>query len=327
MKTISSLVLLILVAGSPPGVLSQPLCQADSVLSYQLILGNLQPAAIEYFTYDENDSLITSTMATFVDGRVIPGTRTVIERKKSKGKWIVAAYTDSWIPEANTYGLRSLATNRYDKKGNVLSTVYGDEVIAVNAGEGSSTFREGFKTLYSYNKSGQLVSQLSQVRLHQASGSDEWTNGTKMTYTYNELEQNTEIVTMNWNAEKNAWQEAWRNNFSYDSLGVLAETTTYEFITSTWVPRSRTEYGFDKTDGFKYTIVQKWDGTRSKWVNEFYYVMQLNELGKTKTEVHLTWSGKEWVITLTAHYQYNEAGEISRILNDNNLVIMDRYCR
>jgi hypothetical protein len=327
MKTIHPLVLLILLTGSPQVLSSQTLCRADSVLSYQLVLGNLQPAAIEYFTYDDNDSLIKSTVAMYVDGNLIPGTRTVIERKKSKGKWVVGTYMDSWIPGTDTYGQRSKVTNTYDKKGNLLSTVYADELIAVNAGEGSSSFSEGYKTHYSYNKSGQLVLQLSQVRDQLSAQNTEWTNGSKMTYTYNEQGENTEITTLNWDMEKNNWHEAWRHNFSYDSLGVVSEMTTYEFINQAWVPKSRTEYGVDPSSGFKYTIVQKWDGAKSRWTNEFYYVMQLNELGKTKTEVHLSWTGKEWQITLTVHYEYNEAGEISRMLNDNNLVIMERYCR
>jgi len=294
-------------------------CKADSAINYQIIGGQHEIGSIEHYWYDENDSLTSETIQEYQNS--IPGIsyHRNIKRKKVKGNLEVTTAFEVWTTRV-TWSSYTQEIAIY-RKGKLISQTYSDHKMLDN---GSSENVNQAKNVYAYDKNGHLTEQIFSIWNVKDS---QWKNQSKIATTFNENGLRDETITSEWDSTKNSWSNSWKNVFGYDSLNELSETITYQFMKGVWVPHSRTEYGIDPKDGLKFNVVQKWNGEKSKWVNEFYYIFQLNEEGKTKTEIHLSWTGKEWKIDLTYYYFYNENGEIYKIMNDNKQVIMERFCR
>jgi len=295
-------------------------CKADSVVTYRNVGGYFEVATVEYFSYDENDSLVFQDFFQYQNSKKSTVSQITIERKKVKGKWVVEKNSASWNSDQAVVNPVSKSISTYDKKGKLTSEVHQDfKLIGAQ-----SNYINQSKFEYVYSKTGLLIEQTMSVWNVQKSS---WQSDTKVSTTYNAANLSKETITTIWDTTKNVWANSWKHEFGYDSLNVINEAITYKFIKGVWVPHARTEYGKDPKDPMKYNIVQKWHGDKNKWINEFYYIFQMDEFGKTKTEVHLSWTGKEWKIDLTVYYVYNDKGELSQILNENKQVIVEWFCR
>lgn len=294
-------------------------CKADSIITYRIVAGVSEISTIEYFRRDENDSLVSHDFMQFQNGQKISASQNTNEWKKVKGKWILEKNSASWTSDVNRTIPVTKSYLTYDKKGRLISEVYQNYKLV---GDKSNYINQS-KADYVYSKTGQLIDQL-YWEWNPVKGA--WQNQSKISNIYNEFNLTTESITSIWDTVKNVWANSWKNQFGYDSVQTMTETITYQYLKGVWVPHSRTEYGVDEKDPIKYHIVQKWNGEKSKWINEFYYIMQLDEKGKTKIEVHLLWAKTDWKIDLTVYYIYDENGNVKQLLNDKKQVIVEWFC-
>ncbi len=291
-------------------------CKADSVITYRSFNGVNQIASIEYFEFDQNDSLIKSTMVDFQNGKANPVYQTTIQFSKSNGMNRVFYTSSNWITDRGIYKATSITTKSYSKKGNLLSetsyNVSNDDTILFS------------QQIHSYDKNG---NEIFNILYYVNSATDKYEKHAQNFYTYNSENKITESRTEKWDTAGQKWTGEWKTFYTYDSTGVLFHTTTYQHKNDAWIPTERTVYGKEADKPVEWNIVQKWDCTAEKWSNQFYYVFQKNEKGQTDTEVHLTWMKKEWQIDIAYHYIYNENGFLVQILNDQKQIMVERFCR
>ncbi|MBI3135216.1 MAG: DUF3836 domain-containing protein [Bacteroidetes bacterium] len=289
-------------------------CKADSVITYRIVNGINHVASIEYYVFDEKDSLVKTTLVEMQAGKAQPICEVAYRYFKSGAGPCIEAESRTWNPDRGVYKATSKHTTVYSKKGLVISDKYdrvGNAVVAES------------ELNYTYNKSGQL--QKKELR-YWNEGAGKWVNESMITFTYlNGLQ--TESFSYVWDSTQQKWANDWRTVFSYDSLNELSETVSYQFKNAAWVPDSRTVYGKEPDKPVKWNIVQEWNGTKENWTNKYYYIFQQDEKGFTQKEIHLDWAGKEWQINMTFQYVYNDAGLLVQILNSSNQVMMDRFCR
>jgi len=294
-------------------------CKADSIITYRIVGGVSEIATIEYFKRDVNDSIISQDFIQFQNGKKASASQNTNEWKKVKGKWVLEKHSATWAAEELRIIPVTKSYSTYDKKLRLLSEVHQNFKLI---GEQSNYINQS-KVDYVYSKTGQLINQFYSVWNPAKSV---WQNQSNIAHSYNEFNFKKETITSTYDTLQNFWTNSRKNEFGYDSLQKLTETITYQYIKDVWVPHSRVEYGVDTTSNMKYSVVQKWNGEKSKWINEFYYVMQLDETGKTKIEVHLSWAKTDWKIDLTVYYIYNEQGIMKQILNDKKQVIVEWFC-
>lgn len=289
-------------------------CRADSVLTYRIINGTNEIASIEYYYFDENDSVVRTTLAEMQGGLAVPLNEVTIRYFKSGSDFCTESNFKTWNPERGTYRPETRHTRVFSKKGLLLKETY-DKISSGIIPETQFTF--------SYSKSGQVLTS-EFMRWNQLQ--NRWINESKVVHSYNgSLE--SESITYRWDTLKNAWANDWRVEYSYDSLNALAQTLTYHFKNEAWVPKTRTVYGKDSINPITWNIVQEWNGAKENWTNKYYYIFQHDEQGYTIKEIHLDWVSREWQMNMTLLYEYNEAGMLVQIRNEAGQVMVDRYCR
>jgi hypothetical protein len=289
-------------------------CRADSVFTYRVVGGSNQIASIEYFLFDENDSIIKKSLLEIHDGKALPVNEMGIRYFKAGSTLCVEYESRNWVAERGIYRADSKHTQVRTKKGLLIAEKY-DKIGAAVTPESES--------IYTYNKSGQLITNEFK-RWDEASKS--WKMESRVAYFYSGALQ-TESITYQRDTVQNSWKEDWKIIFSYDSLNELSETVSYQFKNGAWVPRSRTVYGKEADKPVKWNLVQEWSGSKENWVNQFYYVFQLDAKGFTEKEIHLDWVNKEWKINMAYQYVYNDSGMLVQILSETGQVIMDRFCK
>jgi len=291
-------------------------CKADSVITYRSFNGANQIASVEYFDYDQNDSLIKSTMVDFQDGKATPVYETTIQYSKKGGMNRVILTSSNWVADRGVFKPVSITRKSYSKKGNLLM------VSSYNiTNEDTVLFSE---QIHSYDKNN---NETFNILYYSNPKTGKYEEHTRNKYQYNSENKMTESFTEKWDTITQDWMGEWRIIFKYDSAGTLSNTTTYHFKNEAWIPTERTIYGKETDKPVEWNIVQKWDCGAEKWSNELYYVFQKNAKGQTDTEVHLSWIKKEWQIDMAYHYVYNEQGYLVQILNDQKLIMVDRFCR
>lgn len=296
------------------GNLAYGQCKADSVVSYRVVAGQREIAGIEYFSYDTKDSLINTKFIDYQNGIPTPVYEAVISYSKSKGKILITFENSNWDPERAYFSPTFTTVKTYSKKGLLLSEVNsnGDLLISTDS-----------KIQYSYNDLGELINY-ELHRWHPVKRM--WVIESMISYSYQNGKM-SESITSVWDTVGQTLNQSWRTDFIYNADLSLAENTTYQFNNNVWIPDSKTTYGYDTSQNVKGNVVQKWNGAKGGWDNKFYYVFKLNEKGQTDAEIHLSWSGTDWVIDLTFFYVYNESGQLIQILNDKKEIMIDRFCR
>lgn len=292
-------------------------CKSDSVVTYKVIAGSRVIESVEYFTYDLKDSLLSNRLIEYQNGKPMPLYENKYSYSKLKGNTVVTYENCAWVPERALFKPVVKVTRTYSKAGLLISEVHDDL-----SSEANPVYKDT-KIDFIYNKEGDLVSNLLS---RWSSTTNSWVMESKVSYLYsNDLM--TSSTTSDWDSTSQSWKGISRSDYAYDDKGVLLETVSYGFENYAWIPETRNYYGVDSLQSFKGTIVQKWNGAKRGWDNESYYVMKLNDKDQTDTEIHLSWSGTEWVVNLTFYYVYNDKGVLVQILNDNKEVIVDRFCR
>lgn len=297
-------------------------CRADSVITYSNINGKNEITSIEYFSYDLKDSLVSARLVTFQQEKATPVYENKLYYSKVKGNHVVVFEISKWASDRAAFVPAARTTRTYSKKGVLLSELNENPVALKGEGVVEALFEAESKTQYNYSSTGDLV---SKVFFRWNKTLKIWVNESKISYEYNQ-EFMTKSTTLEWDSLENKWISTWRNEFSYNDDNSLAETITYQFDNLAWIPETRTSYGIDTVQRIKGNIVQKWNGSKRGWDNKFYYVFKLNEKGLTDTEVHLSWSGKEWLVDLTFFYSYNESGQLIQVMDKNKEIIVDRFC-
>ncbi len=296
---------------------SQAQCKSDSVVTYQVIGENRVIASVEYFTYDLKDSLLTNRLIEYQNGKAFPLYENKYSYSKVKGNTVITYENCRWVAERAIFRPVVKVTRTYSKNGLLISELHDDLSAESNPANVDT------KIDFGYSKTGELISNLLS---RWNSTTNSWVGESYVAYQYMDGLM-IESTTSDWDSSSQDWKEKWRSDYVYDDDKTLLETVSYRFDNYAWIPDSRTYYGLDSTQALKGVIVQKWNGAKRGWDNQSYYVMKLNDRDQTDTEIHLSWSGKEWVVDLTFFYIYNEQGQVIQILNDKKEVMVDRFCR
>jgi hypothetical protein len=292
-------------------------CKSDSVVTYQVVGETRVIASVEYFTYDLKDSLLTNRLIEYQNGKAFPLYENKYSYSKLKGNTVIAYENCKWVAERAIFKPVVKVTRTYSKNGLLLSEVHDDLAAEPNPANLDT------KIDFRYTKTGDLISNLLS---RWNSTTNSWVGESYVAYEYNNGLM-TESTTSDWDSSSQDWKAKWRSDYVYDTNKTLLETVSYRFENYAWIPDTRTYYGLDSTQALKGVIVQKWNGAKRGWDNQSYYVMKLNDKDQTDTEIHLSWSGKEWVVDLTFFYIYNEQGQVIQILNDKKEIMVDRFCR
>jgi hypothetical protein len=296
---------------------SQAQCKSDSVVTYQVIGDNRVIASVEYFTYDLKDSLLTNRLIEYQNGKAFPLYENRYSYSKLKGNTVISYENCKWVAERAVFKPVVKVTRTYSKNGLLISEIHDDLSAEPNPANVDT------KIDFSYTKTGDLISNLLS-RWNSATNS--WVGESYVAYEYKNGLM-SETTTSDWDSSSQDWKAKWRSDYVYDANKTLLETVSYRFENYAWIPDTRTYYGLDSSQALKGVIVQKWNGGKRGWDNQSYYVMKLNSKEQTDTEIHLSWSGKEWLVDLTFFYIYNEQGQVIQILNDKREVMVDRFCR
>jgi hypothetical protein len=295
---------------------AQAQCKADSIVNYRVIAGNREIASIEYFEYDLNDSILSNKLIEYYSGKAMPLYENKFTYSKVKGNTVVSYENAGWDASKAVFKPVVKVTHTYSKKGVLISEIHDD--LKGGASNGNDA-----KIDYTYTPAGLVLTNLLS-RWSVAANS--WMGESLVEYEY-ENNLMARSTTSEWDSLSQNWKAKWRTDYVYDNTNTLSETVAYKFENYAWIPDQRTYYGYDSAQAVKGTIVQKWNGGKRGWDNQSYYVQKLNTKGQVETEVHLSWSGKDWVVDLTFHYVYNELGQLIQILNDKREVMVDRFCR
>lgn len=296
---------------------AQAQCKSDSVVTYQVVGEMRVIASVEYFTYDLKDSLLTNRLIEYQNGKAFPLYENKYSYSKLKGNTVISYENCKWVPERAIFKPVVKVTRTYSKSGLLISELHDDLAAEVNPANLDT------KIDFGYTKTGDLISNLLS-RWNSATNS--WIGESYVAYEYRNGLM-IESTTSDWDSSSQNWKAKWRSDYVYDENETLLETVSYRFENYAWIPDTRTYYGLDSAQALKGVIVQKWNGAKRGWDNQSYYVMKLNDKEQTDTEIHLSWSGKEWVVDLTFFYIYNEHGQVIQILNDKKEIMVDRFCR
>lgn len=289
-------------------------CPADSVRTYSFIGGKGVLSDVEYFGFDDHDSISLSRMVSYHSGAPMPVFENRVERIKSGGNLLVRMTSAAWSAEKGTYIETARSSKNISRKGWVLSEQYENYKAGIWEMES--------QILYTYSKTGKL---LEKNFLYMDAALNQLVNSVKLTFVY-QGDLLTDTYTENWDPGLSVWKKDWKMTFEYDSLNYLRQTVTYQFLHEAWVPDSRTQYGRETDKMVRYNLIQKWNGGKANWENEFYNVFQLDENDRVKTEIHLSWDSKDWKIDQTLKFVYNEYGELYQILNGSDQLIQERFC-
>jgi len=298
------------------------MCLADSVITYRVLSNTREVASIEYFEFDQNDSLIKNVLIDVVGGIRTPVYLKEIARKKIKNQFHVEEVLKLWNAEKNSYSTYSKSVTVYDKKGVILSKNYFD---AVQKGSNPIEFVPQSKTDYFYLKGGLLLFQESFVWDKAQGGS--WKKTTKELFDYNELGQKLNVIFMEVDTASETLKETVKIYFTYDAAFQLKETIRYKIINGVWLPDERNSFGEFHDGPMTYHHVQYWRCDINDWDNSRYFVFQHGEDGRVESEVHLTWRNTEWKIDVSVFYGYDENGKLSQLLNENKQLVVQRFCR
>lgn len=296
---------------------AQAQCKSDSIVTYQVIGSKRVIASVEYFTYDLKDSLLTNRLIEYQSGKALPLYENKYSYSKVKGNTVITYENCAWVPERAIFRPVVKVTRTYSKTGLLISELHDDLSTESNPAYVDT------KIDFGYNKAGDLISNLLS---RWNSTTNSWIGESHVAYQYEDGLM-TVSTTSDWDSTSQDWKAKWRSDYTYDANKTLLESVSYEFENNAWIPDTRNYYGVDSSQAIKGIIVQKWNGAKRGWDNQSYYVMKLNEKEQTDAEVHLSWSGKEWVVDLTFYYVYNEQGQVVQILNDKKEVMVDRFCR
>ena len=292
-------------------------CKSDSVVTYQVVGDNRVVASVEYFTYDLKDSLLTNRLIEYQNGKAFPLYENKYSYSKLKGNTVISYENCKWVAERAIFKPVVKVTRTYSKSGLLISELHDDLSTEPNPANVDT------KIEFGYSKAGDLISNLLS---RWNSATNTWVGESHVAYEYKDGLM-TESTTSDWDSSSQDWKAKWRSDYVYDTKKTLLETVSYRFENYAWIPETRTYYGLDSAQAIKGVIVQKWNGAKRGWDNQSYYVMKLNAQEQTDTEIHLSWSGKEWIVDLTFFYIYNEQGQVVQILNDKKEVMVDRFCR
>lgn len=285
----------------------------DSVLNFVAFGDNSVIASIEYFKYNEKDSLVESNLVELNNNQKIPIHKHTYQYAKAKGGIAKIITILSYNSESKTYYPSFETTKLMNKTGRILSETN------VSFQKDGSKINEN-KVLYSYNESGKITrSEFYRWNKQKAI----WFIESTVDFKYSENFE--EVLFCEFDSISNKLIPQTRTEIFYNSNKTLNESIKYNFNKHTWMPVERSVYGYDTTLNIEGNIVQKFSLEKCGWENVFYYVKKKNKNNLVDTEIHMHWGDKDWLVDLTYYYEYNEQGDLLRLLNENKEILISRH--
>lgn len=229
-----------------------------------------------YYTYDYLGNILTETDA---KGYVTEYTYDALGRQTrvdyEDDTYETTAYTirtDGTVLTTNTDGAGNQTITVADKKG---QTILEGTIGAAGTGTHNPVYSTGYTSIYSGNTliAYTISTYDTMGRLHTTTDN----TGLVTTYTYNDLGQNTQIVTSNGSLSSTT-------TYTYDDLGdVLTESTPEMTTTKTYDADGRVLTEIKSKSGLSSGTSYDYDGVVCEGSNYFFTVTVTDPLDREKT--------------------------------------------
>ncbi len=196
-------------------------------------------------------------------------------------------------------------TRTFDINGNVLTELLGE-----SWNTGTSTWENGGRNSYTYDGSGNLLTELEESW---NTGTSTWVNIYRYTYTYDGSGNMLTELDEFWNSGTSSWRNYERLTYTYNgSNKILTELEeSWNTGTSTWVNNSRYTYTYDGSGNLLTELSESWNTGTSTWVNSDRYTYTYNGSNKILTELVESWDTTSiWVNTYRDTYTYDGSGNM-----------------
>lgn len=242
--------------------------------------------------YDTNGNLIKATSAVKVEGTNEWRDTIVMNYSLNTDATIKEIVTQTRQNGEWTNVFKTLYTYNEEKK--VLSeTLQMWLVIA---------WADIAKTVYTY-ENGLLTRQVTQISNMQ---SPELVNSEQITYTYNSDGTEKDNITQTWN--EGQWENATRNQNTYDASKQLTMILGERWENEAWVNESRTTNTYNESGSLTQSVEQTY--TENAWVNSSNTLHSYNTTGELDNIVFQLWNPtlSRWENLLRYVYKYSPTG-------------------
>jgi len=147
-------------------------------------------------------------------------------------------------------------------------------------------------------------------------------NDWKNLYTYDENNNQTEMLNQNWDGS--AWVNDWKNLYTFDENNNLSRSINQDWENSAWVDDWNNYYTYDENNNITERLSQNWND--SVWVNEWKNLYTYDGNNNPMNFLHQTWNGSAWINDYNYNYLYSIVTAVDDDLNPiNDYVLSNNY--
>jgi hypothetical protein len=144
---------------------------------------------------------------------------------------------------------------------------------------------------------------------------NELSNISRVTNTYNSNNQVVEFVIELWNETTLIWENETRATFNFTGNNLL-EAITYNWVNNVWQPSTKTISNYSNNLQVE-SISQNWNVTNNIWVNATKMEFQYSGNGNLVVLTQLNWETNNWVNFQQFNYIYNNSNLLDIITELN----------
>jgi len=134
----------------------------------------------------------------------------------------------------------------------------------------------------------------------------------KENYLYNDLGQNTQFYSFEWNSTTNQWDSQNKYEYTYDNYGLVdfLIKSVWDANTTSWELNMKQEYTYNEDHLMTAFSRFNWNISSSLWVPLWKYELSYNADGQEALIVRYTWDGSNelWIPDWKKEHVYDNEG-------------------
>jgi hypothetical protein len=239
--------------------------------------------------------------------------------KKSNLKAVIVAkpeidttYTYPWDETSQQWDTVPFARmlSYYDAQHNLI------QYIAFSWNYNTQSWQDSLQFFYKYNNANQIVNIVQQSWQFDGISNYSWVNIDHCIYEYNELGQESKFTYQYWDCGDNNWDDIWRHEFTYDSIGNNTLILETDWDGSEWAPGINFIYKYNTINHVTLNLIQVWDNDSNVWTDAFQYIYDYDSLGNNDSMLLQTWDPDEglWDNCILETINYYSSNKIDNYL-------------